>query len=177
MNDDDNITNDMKIKNERMDLEKSLREKLKAKAKLLQEARKTNNVRIDNFQRPFSLQQLIEFLEENLQFKINEQNLWLNSIKTHCYITFDNDVDATTCINNIKGKRFPSTNSTELTADFTKVSVQEAPSSREAYEMPGNWKNLKEEVNVIRKTKYRYYHFTIIIYITLLSLLSLIDLH
>ena len=48
------------------------------------------------------------------------------------------------CVNKIKGKRFPSTNSMELTADFTKVSAQEASTSLEADAMPDQWKKISK---------------------------------
>ena len=140
----------------KLDLERSLRERLLAKTKLIQQAKQTKNVRIDNFQRPFTLKQLQEFLELLLSMKIDDQNIWLNSIKTHCYLTFDTEVDAMNCINKIKGQRFPSTSPTELAADYTKVSVQEAPTSIEADTIPSEWKKLTKEMkNTIKRTRYK----------------------
>jgi hypothetical protein len=96
-------TSNTTTSNTKLDLERSLRERLLAKTKLLQQAKQTKNVRIDNFQRPFTLKALQEFLETVLSMKIDDQKIWLNSIKTHCYLTFDTEDDAMTCINKIKG--------------------------------------------------------------------------
>ena len=103
-------------------------------------------IRIDNFQRPLNLRSLIKFVEDALgsdfPSKIGEQKVWINSIKTHCYIDFDTPDHAAQCIASVTGKRFPQSNATALRAYSTSISAADAPSSAEAALLPGNWSAL-----------------------------------
>lgn len=137
-------TNTTDIINDKINLERSLREKLLARAMSSLESKKTKHVRIDNFQRPFTLNQLKEFLQDLLHCTID--NIWLHSIKTHCYITFDNDIDAMNCISKIRTFqiRFPSTAPQLLLANFTNVGTDEAPTSLEADAAPNLWKEISK---------------------------------
>jgi hypothetical protein len=101
------------------------------------------HIRIDNFQRPLNAKSLLAFLEEQSGSKIPLENLWVNAIKTHCYVTFPSEAYATACIRKVTGLRFPSTSSLVLEASMTKVSAQEAQNSKEAQMKPGEWKNVK----------------------------------
>jgi len=131
------------IPNDKINLERSLRDKLLAKARSSLESKKTKHVRIDNLQRPFKMNELKEYLQELLHCNID--NIWLHSIKTHCYITFDNDIDAMNCISKIRsGSRFPSTAPQLLQANFTNISTDEAPTSLEADAAPGSWKEISK---------------------------------
>ena len=143
-------TNTNDIINDKIILERSLREKLLARAMSSLESKKTKHVRIDNFQRPFTFHQLKEYLQDLLHCTLD--NIWLHSIKTHCYITFDNDIDAMNCISKIRsGSRFPSTAPQLLLANFTNVDTDEAPTSLEADAAPNLWK----EISKMKATMYK----------------------
>jgi len=143
------------IINDKINLERSLREKLLAKAMSSLESKKTKHVRIDNFQRPFTLNQLQLWLQDLLHCNID--NIWLHSIKTHCYITFDNDIDAMNCISKIRsGSRFPSTAPQLLLANFTNVSTDEAPTSLEADAAPNLWKEISKMKTTMFKPQLLY---------------------
>lgn len=100
-------------------------------------------VRIDNFQRPLNIRSLIKWLQDALgpEFadKISDKAVWINTIKTHCYVDFDTAELADKCIAAVTGKRFPDSNPTALTAYHTTISSVEAPTSDEAKLLPGNW--------------------------------------
>lgn len=104
-------------------------------------------VRIDNFQRPFILKGLYLWLKETCQFDIPIENVWLNPIKTHCYVDFASHEEALKCISAVQGKRFPETSKNPLVADFTSISAFDAPNSDEARLKPGEWKNFKPVSN------------------------------
>eukprot|EP01035_Chromulina_nebulosa_P017564 gene17564-23130_t len=122
----------------------TLKEKLSSKSnQLVSLSTLTNHVRIDNFQRPLTMKGLHQWLQQTTQLTINEKDLWLNSIKTHCYITFTSSDEAKQCIELVNGKIYPDTNTSTLSAAFTNVSASEAPSSQEGQLKPGQWKNLQ----------------------------------
>jgi len=111
---------------------------------------RTNHVRIDNFQRPLTQKSLLEWLQSTTGIYISPENLWINGIKTHCYIDF-NDVDeAKKCIQTCKGQRWPvnslSPNAVVLDAQFTSVSAKEAQTSDEARLGPKDWKVKKSVI-------------------------------
>ena len=126
INNTNNITTTTNI-DKKIDLERILREKLKAKTKLLKQARQT--VRIDNLQGPFSLKELHDFLHDELSCNISDDNIMLNTMNTSisCILTFDNENDAVAIINIINNgsKTFPSSSSLYLTANLNKESKQE----------------------------------------------------
>ena len=104
-------------------------------------------VRIDNFQRPLNIKSLLKWLEENVcHFPIKEENIWINSIKTHCYIDFESNEQALQCIEKVTGLCFPATSTLKLEADFTSISAHDAPIAVEASLKPGQWKSGKESV-------------------------------
>ena len=107
----------------------------------------SNHVRIDNFQRPLIAKGLVQWLRETLNLSLNDSDVWINQIKTHCYVDFASIEDAEYCIKTVTGLKFPSTNTNTLVADFTQVSAKDAPTSEEAQLLPGKWKNA-----VIEKT-------------------------
>jgi hypothetical protein len=106
---------------------------------------KTTHVRIDNFQRPLMNKNLMKWLSEKTGSTVNEQNLWINSIKTHCYVDFPTMEEAENCINKISGLKFPDTNTQLLSAHFTTVSVKEAPTSNEGTMKPGEWLEVRNK--------------------------------
>jgi len=127
INNTNNITITTTNIDKNIDLERLLREKLKAKTKLLKQAKQT--VRIDNLQGPFSLKELHDFLHNELSCNISDDNIMLNTMNTSisCILTFDNENDAVTVINIINNgsKTFPSSSSLYLTANLNKESKQE----------------------------------------------------
>ena len=63
----------------------------------------TCNVRIDNFVRPLAQKILLQWLQEKLtknqiNVVLSPDDLWVNSIKTHCYLTLPTPEDALACI-------------------------------------------------------------------------------
>jgi apoptotic chromatin condensation inducer in the nucleus len=100
----------------------------------------SSHVRIDYFQRPFTFKGLHQWLEETCDMSFPESSLWLNSIKTHCYIDFSSVEEASRCIDAVNGKIYPPTSTTILAADYTTISVTQAPTSEEARSKPDEWK-------------------------------------
>mmetsp|Transcript_3869 Transcript_3869/g.6038 ORF Transcript_3869/g.6038 Transcript_3869/m.6038 type:complete len:444 (-) Transcript_3869:198-1529(-) len=100
----------------------------------------TCHLRIDNFQRPLNMRSLCAWLSEKSGTDLDEKNIWLNSIKTHCYVTFDCAETAAKCRDAVQGEKFPLTNSNVLEADFTSVPAAEASSSAEAALRAHEWK-------------------------------------
>jgi hypothetical protein len=103
-------------------------------------------VRIDNFQRPLHLKILLKWFEETLGLPgMKEENVWLNAIKSHCYVDFTSVEQAELCIARATGLKFPATSSKCLVASFTNVSAKDAPTSVEAQRKPEEWKAFREE--------------------------------
>lgn len=98
------------------------------------------HVRIDNFQRPLHVKALIEWLQALCLCIISPEAIWINSIKTHCYVDFSTYTEAKLCIEKVAGLKFPLTSTYILQANFTLVSAAEAPHSTEAAMKPGAWK-------------------------------------
>lgn len=105
---------------------------------------KTTHVRIDNFQRPLHVKSLLQWLCQTCQIELKEDNIWINSIKTHCYVNCASLEDAEKCISSVTGKKFPATNTSTLTASFTLVSAKDAPNSEEANLKPHEWKTFRK---------------------------------
>lgn len=102
---------------------------------------RTRFVRIDNFQRPLHVKMLVKWFEETLGLTgVTEENVWVNSIKTHCYVDLASVEQAETCIDKATGLKFPSTSARTLVANFTTISAKDAPTSAEALRLPGEWK-------------------------------------
>lgn len=107
---------------------------------------RTSFVRIDNFQRPLHLKLLLKWFEETLGLSgISEENVWLNGIKSHCYVDLPSIEQAEICIARATGLKFPATSSKSLVASFTRVSAKDAPTSTEAQRRPEDWKAFREE--------------------------------
>lgn len=105
------------------------------------ESLRSKYIRIDNFQRPLHLKNLIQWLQTTLELPdLEEESVWLNSIKTHCYLQLPSEEVAELSIQRVSGQKFPSTNVKSLSADFTTVSPADAPQSLEAQMKPEEWK-------------------------------------
>lgn len=98
-------------------------------------------VRIDNFQRPLNPKSLKEWLSNTLDCSFDVENIWLNSVKTHCYVDFPTVEAATAAIARIHGQRWPETNQKILEANYTSVSARNASTSAEAALRLREWKN------------------------------------
>eukprot|EP01032_Pedospumella_encystans_P012874 gene12874-14859_t len=98
------------------------------------------HVRIDNFQRPLTQKALTDWLEAQVGCKLATDAIWINSIKTHCYVDFSTEEEATRCVETVTGKKYPISSPYLLEADFTSVSAKEAPESTEGNLKPGSWK-------------------------------------
>jgi len=96
-------------------------------------------VRIDNFQRPLNLKALMQWLQETCQCELNPDAVWMNGIKTHCYVDFPDAPAAQRCVAGVPGLRFPPSSTKSLVAGFTWVSAAEAPQSSEATLKVGQW--------------------------------------
>lgn len=127
----DTTTNiDMKLI--QLDEEKRLREEVKKSFQKASHREQSCHVRIDNFQRPLTLRTLITWLEEKINIKVDESNVWVNNIKTHCYVTFQSVDESKLCKDTIEGLKYPATNPLSLVVNYTKLSASEAAGSPEA---------------------------------------------
>jgi apoptotic chromatin condensation inducer in the nucleus len=104
---------------------------------------KSYHVRIDNFQRPLTDKLLFDWLNKTLGHEILKENLWMNKIKTHCYVDFDSLSLAEACITAVTGSKVDSKHTMQLVADMTDVSALEAETAPEAKMKPNEWKNNK----------------------------------
>ena len=86
------------------------------------------------------MKNLVKWLSETTELPISEERIWINTIKTHCYLDFPTITDAEQCIAKVTGLRFPTTSAAILSAHFTHVSVADAPTSAEAAMKPGEWR-------------------------------------
>jgi len=96
-------------------------------------------LRIDNFQRPLKLESLQTWLQNRLNHSVPLENIWINSIKSHCYVTFETEAEAVACRESVNGELWTSSSAIPLMADFTLVSAQEAGTAPEAQLKPGTW--------------------------------------
>lgn len=97
------------------------------------------HVRIDNFQRPLNTKGLLQWLSETLGHILPESSIWINNIKTHCYLDFSTVEQAHDCIKKVTGLKYPSISKIPLEVNFTTVCVKDAPLSLEASLKPGEW--------------------------------------
>lgn len=109
------------------DLQQNLKENYSAT--IDSEETDCTTVRVDNLQRPFSVESLRSWLEENSGDSILESAIWISlPYRTHCYVDFNSKTHALECIRNVTGKQFPSVSSLKLVANITTVSVKDAKS-------------------------------------------------
>lgn len=99
----------------------------------------TSYLRIDNFQRPLQIRVLKQFLEGKIGRSLDDADLWLNSIKTHCYVTLGSEEEAKALRDKVHGVNWPDSNPQMLQANFTQYSAAAAPHSEEAMRRPGEW--------------------------------------
>ena len=102
------------------------------------------HVRIDNFQRPLTDKALYTWMTEKLGHPVDNTQLWINKIKTHCYMDFPTREAAQACIDAVTGCKVDSKHSMVLEADFTDISVAGAEESGEAKCKPGEWKAFRD---------------------------------
>ena len=76
------------------------------------------HVRIDYFQRPLNLKSLIDWLEKQCECSLSLECVWVNAIKTHCYVDFSSHEKAQLCIDNMTGQRYPACSASTFEADF-----------------------------------------------------------
>lgn len=127
-----NKRNKIEINENQLNEEKRLREEVKKSFEKASSLSQSCHVRIDNFQRPLTLKTLILWLEEKLNLKVDESNVWVNSIKTHCYISFQSIEESNLCKEKIEGLKYPLTNPLSLVVNYTKLSATNASKSPEA---------------------------------------------
>jgi hypothetical protein len=150
-NDNNNTSNSLSLGERiKQNMKKRKSEEDLAREQQPQPLGKTTHVRIDNFQRPLMNKNLMKWLSEKTGSTVNEETLWINSIKTHCYVDFPTVEEAETCINKISGLKFPDTNTQLLSAHFTTVSVKEAPTSHEGTMKPGEWLEVRNKKSTDR---------------------------
>jgi SAP domain/RNSP1-SAP18 binding (RSB) motif len=101
------------------------------------------HVRIDNFQRPLTDKLLFEWLAKVLGHEVAREKLWMNKIKTHCYIDFETLELANACIAAVTGQKVDDKHSLHLVAASTDVSSKDAENSIEGKLKPNEWKNSK----------------------------------
>ena len=98
------------------------------------------HVRVDNFQRPLTDKILFDWLANALGHEVKKEQLWMNKIKTHCYIDFETIELARACIAAVTGRKVDSKHTMQLSADFTEVGAAAAESSVEGKLKPNEWK-------------------------------------
>ncbi len=120
---------------------------------------RSTHVRIDNLQRPLHIKGFLQWLFQTCNISVKEADVWINSIKTHCYIDFDTVEDAEKCITAVTGKSYPVSNNCILCASYTSISAKQAPTSEEANMKPNEWRynsNLNSSVpgsNIVARIK------------------------
>lgn len=120
----------------------------------------TKHVRIDNFQRPLNVRGLVTWLSNLCQLQISENAVWLNSIKSYCYVDFDSIEEAEKCMEKISGARFPVTNPLILIVNYTNVSAKDATSHHpEALMKLDQWLNYCEANSTKRKLESISFNF------------------
>ena len=102
------------------------------------------HVRIDGFQRPLTDKVLFAWLQATLGAPVEPHHLWLNKIKTHCYIDFPTRAQAQACIDAVTGAKVDDKHTAVLAADFTDVAAADADTSEEAKLKPGEWKAFRD---------------------------------
>lgn len=107
------------------------------------------HVRIDNFQRPLTDKLLFEWLAITLGYELSKEHLWMNKIKTHCYIDFDSLALAEACIAAVTGQKVNSKHTQHLVAALTKVSAADAETSIEGNMKPSEWKNCQSSAKKV----------------------------
>jgi len=99
----------------------------------------TTHLRIDNFQRPLKLEGLSLWLQKHSGLTVPVENIWINSIKTHCYVDFESIEDAKKCREAVHGLHWAAGTAIALVADYTQVSAKEAETAPEAKLKPDQW--------------------------------------
>jgi hypothetical protein len=135
--------NETKI--DQLDEEKRLREEVLKSFQKASQREMSCHVRIDNFQRPLTLRSLVTWLEEKLNLKVEESNIWVNGIKTHCYVTFQSQEESKLCKETIEGLKFPATNPLSLIVNYTKLPANEASESSEAALKYQDWQTSRSQ--------------------------------
>jgi RNSP1-SAP18 binding (RSB) motif len=107
------------------------------------------HVRIDNFQRPLTDKLLFEWLATTLGYELSKEHLWMNKIKTHCYIDFDSLASAEACIAAVTGQKVNSKHTQHLVAALTEVSAADAETSIEGNMKPSEWKNCQSSAQKV----------------------------
>jgi RNSP1-SAP18 binding (RSB) motif len=107
------------------------------------------HVRIDNFQRPLTDKLLFEWLATTLGYDLSKEHLWMNKIKTHCYIDFDSLALAEACIAAVTGQKVNSKHTQHLVAALTEVSAADAETSIEGNMKPSEWKNCQSSAQKV----------------------------
>ncbi|CAM9953937.1 unnamed protein product [Ectocarpus sp. 13 AM-2016] len=83
-------------------------------------------IRVDNFVRPFTAQQAKKLLEEKAEAPIVEGGFWMDSIKTHCYATFNGKEAAERAMAALQGLQWPAQSFKRLEATMGDMSAEEA---------------------------------------------------
>ncbi|ETV95296.1 hypothetical protein H310_11196 [Aphanomyces invadans] len=77
----------------------------------------TPTIRIDNFIRPFTLNAVKAFVQEEAAFV--ENGFWMDAIKTHCYVTYATTDAAIAARGRIYGTTWPELSGRRLTVEFS----------------------------------------------------------
>ncbi|CAM9431774.1 unnamed protein product, partial [Scytosiphon promiscuus] len=83
-------------------------------------------IRVDNFVRPFTAPQAKKLLEDSAGAPVLEGGFWMDSIKTHCYATFDGKEAAEKAIAALQGLQWPVQSFKKLEAKMGDMSAAEA---------------------------------------------------
>eukprot|EP00903_Cladosiphon_okamuranus_P020031 g18399.t1 len=89
-------------------------------------------IRVDNFVRPFTAPMAKKLLEEKAEAPVLEGGFWMNSIKTHCYATFDGKETAERAMAALQGLQWPPQSFKRLEAKIGDMSAEEARAQDDA---------------------------------------------
>ena len=105
----------------------------------------TTHIRIDNFTRPLQIVDLLLWIQQITGFNyLTEQSIWINRIKSHCYIDLQSIEHSKQLINKINGLKFPKESKLLLICNYTQISVDEIRTGHvEGTLKPNEWKSHK----------------------------------
>ena len=95
----------------------------------------SNILHFKNLVRPFTIGQLKQLFGR--YGKLVEDGFWINKIKSHCFVTFENQDEAVKAREGLHGSRWPPSNPWQLIVDFSSKDVLESYKSGLEESAPG----------------------------------------
>ncbi|OQS01481.1 hypothetical protein ACHHYP_00691 [Achlya hypogyna] len=91
----------------------------------------TCTLRIDNFVRPFTLPAVKEWVQQVGNF-VDDTGFWIDSIKTHCYVTFPTLELATATRERLHGQVWPTPHGKVISCDYSAETTEAIVAAKEA---------------------------------------------